>query len=81
MLTNTVGCIERTPSVITLTESSGDSLKRPFFMAPPTFALRHAPSLCVFLECVRFCEQRSQWLWVIFHSIQRYRLPWTPCKI
>lgn len=52
MLTNMVGCIEKTPSVATLTESSGDSLKGPFFMSPPTFALGHASFLCVSCMCV-----------------------------
>lgn len=52
MLTNMVGCIEKTSSAATLTESSGDSLKGPFFMSPPTFALGHASFLCVSYMCV-----------------------------
>ena len=35
VLTNTVGCIETTPSAITLTGASGDSLKALFSISPP----------------------------------------------
>lgn len=76
MLTNTVGCIERTPSVITLAESSGDSLKGAFLCgpAPFCFATRLLP-VCAFVN------GPTDGSGSFFHSNQWYRLPWTPCKI